>query len=172
MRVRIGFLAAWIATTAAGMAISWAGVGDAMRGTALATPDLAAEAPVRQGRPPTSGPSPEPTTSSEPDPSSSPSPARSEPGDRSTTKPTARRSASPRAPSGRVRTYVVKSGRVVLEMSADSARLVSASPNSGFQAKVWRNDEWLRVDLTDGVHGSAVFATWNGHPPMVQIYEY
>ncbi|MFB4315957.1 hypothetical protein [Actinomadura sp. 21ATH] len=171
MRVRTGFLAAWVATTAAGIAISWAGVGDAMRGTALATPELAAQAPVRQGRPP-AGPSPEAGAPSAP----SPSPSASRTG---TGSPAARStgarpapSASAKAPSGRVRTYVVKSGRVVLELSARSARLVSATPDSGFQAKVWRRDGWLRVDLTDGTHGSAVFATWKDHPPLVQVYEY
>ncbi|WP_395104115.1 hypothetical protein [Actinomadura sp. SCN-SB] len=172
MRARIGFLAAWAATTAAGMAISWAGVGDAMRGTALATPDLAAAVPVRQGRPPVSGPA---DPSAGPSPSASPSPSRSATGDTPGARPTPRRTATP-APSretgGRVRTYVVTSGRVVLELFAGSARLVSATPDSGFQAKVWRQDGWLRVDLTDGVHGSAVFATWNGHPPTVQVYEY
>ncbi len=185
MQVRIGFVAVWIATTAAGMAISWAGVGDALRGTALPIPDLAAQAAVHEGRPPEAEPGP---AASSPTPTGVPAsktaqasstrkpvPPATKP---ATERPTARPTKPPKtepdpAPAnGDVRTYVVKSGRVVLALSADSARVVSASPNSGFQAKIWRKEEWLRVDLTDGVNGSAVFATWNGHPPIVEVYEY
>ncbi|GAA0961080.1 hypothetical protein [Actinocorallia libanotica] len=181
MQVRIGFVAVWIATTAAGMAISWAGVGDALRGTALPIPDLAAQAAVHEGRPPASEPAPAAPTATassgtaQASSTREPVPPATKP---ATERPTARPTKPPKtepdpAPAGGdVRTYVVKSGRVVLALSADSARLVSASPNSGFQAKVWRKEEWLRVDLTDGVNGSAVFATWNGHPPLVEVYEY
>lgn len=172
MRARIGFLAVWVATTVTGMVISWAGVGDAVRGTTLAGPDLAAEVPVRQGRPPVPAPS-----SGEPAPSPSPSSSSPRPGSggASTAAPGGGRSASPKpsqAPGETVRTYTVKSGRVVLALSDDEARLVSATPDDGFRAKVWLQSKWLRVDLTDDVHGSAVFAKWNGHPPIIQVYEY
>ncbi|GAA2143251.1 hypothetical protein [Actinomadura napierensis] len=167
MRVRFRFTAVWIATTAAGIAISWAGVGHALRGTTLPAPDLAANVPVQRGRPPAP-----PSTASPSAPASAPrrsvSPTASA-GARGTA-PTSP-SASPSA-SGKVRTYVVRSGRVVLSLTSASARLVSAVPDSGFEAKTWRKAGWLRVDLTDGAHGSAVFATWNGHPPIVQVYEY
>ncbi|ROO90569.1 hypothetical protein EDD29_8300 [Actinocorallia herbida] len=186
MRVRLGFLAVWTATTAAGVGITWVGVGDAMRGTALPVPDAAAEVPVIQGRPPsaTADPVRDPAAST-------PSPTRSSarpwpkastpgPGPAKPTKPvkptvqqspTSRPEPSP-APQGEVRTYVVASGRVVLSFTEDAAKLVSATPDSGFEVKVWKQTEWLRVDLTDGVRGSAVFATWNGHPPLVEVYEY
>ncbi|MGP4023431.1 hypothetical protein [Actinomadura sp. 3N407] len=175
MRARIGFLAVWVATTVTGMVISWAGVGDAVRGTVVAGPDLAAQVPVRQGRPPAPGPS----SGASGEPAPSPSPTSSSPGPgsggASTAAPGGARSASPKpshAPGERVRTYTVKSGRVVLALSDDEARLVSATPDDGFRAKVWRQSKWLRVDLTDDVHGSAVFAKWNGHAPIIQVYEY
>ncbi|WP_157963527.1 superantigen-like protein SSL4 [Actinocorallia populi] len=179
MQGRIGFIAVWVATTAAGMAISWAGVGDALRGTALPTQDLAAKVPVHEGRPPASEPAGTPVpvlsavaTEAPPTRKPAPRPTPKSTPKPSSERPTPRPSAPPSTAQGDVRTYVVKSGRVVLALSADSARLVSATPNSGFQAKVWRQDQWLRVDLTDGVKGSAVFAKWNGHAPLVQVYEY
>ncbi|MDL4815128.1 hypothetical protein [Actinomadura opuntiae] len=167
MRVRFRFTAVWIATTAAGMAISWAGVGHALRGTTLPAPDLAADAPVQRGRPPAPPSAASPSASASA-PRRSASPAASP-----SARATASASPSPSAPaSGKVRTYVVRSGRVVLSLTSTSARLVSAVPDSGFEAKTWRKPGWLRVDLTDGAHGSAVFATWNGHPTIVQVYEY
>ncbi|WP_030170943.1 hypothetical protein [Spirillospora albida] len=166
MRSRILFVAVWLATTAAGIAISWAGVGDALRGTVLPTRDLAADVPVREGRPPTATPVPERT------PERTPATARETRRPSPSASPGGGGTAKPPAPSGKVRAYTVKSGRVVLSIGTDSARLVSAMPNSGFQVKTWRNTAWLRVDLTDGTHGSAVFVTWNGHPPLVEVYEY
>ncbi|TDC94229.1 hypothetical protein [Actinomadura sp. 7K507] len=174
MRARIGFTAVWVATTAAGIAISWTGVGGAVRGTALGTPDVAAEVPVLQGRPP-AGPSAGSSAEASPSASPSASPGRSGADAAPTPTPEGERPAAPEAsrkPGEKVRTYTVKSGRVVLALSGDAARLVSATPDDGFQAKVWKQSKWLRVDLTDDVHGSAVFAKWNGHPPLIQVYEY
>ncbi|MFS2292606.1 MAG: hypothetical protein FWJ90_07845 [Actinomadura sp.] len=174
LRGRVGFVAVWTATTLTGMAISWAGVSGAMRGTAEATPDRAAEVPVLQGRPPSPGPSAVPSQSSgTPSPSASASPSTRD--GSPAAAPGGGRSPSPdasRGPREKVRTYTVKSGRVVLALSDEAARLVSASPDDGFRAKVWRQEKWLRVDLTDDVHGSAVFATWHDGAVRVQVYEY
>lgn len=68
--------------------------------------------------------------------------------------------------------YEVTGGRVVLSLGPASAHLISATPKPGYEVKDWSADGWLRVDLTTGEHGSAVFATWNGHPPTVETYEY
>ncbi|GAA1575598.1 hypothetical protein GCM10009678_67870 [Actinomadura kijaniata] len=166
MRVRVGFAAVWVATTAAGVAISWAGVSDAVRGAAATGPEPAADVPVLRGRPPV--PSQSPARSPSPSPT----------GARASVRPSPRPATatpSPRAtppPDGQVRTYTVRSGRVTLSIGRSSARFVSATPDSGFQARTWNAAGWLRVDLTDGRHGSAVFATWNGHAPQVQVYEY
>jgi hypothetical protein len=34
---------------------------------------------------------------------------------------------------------------------------VSASPSAGYTAKVAKNADWIRVDLTKAEHGTAVF---------------
>ncbi|MBO2457929.1 hypothetical protein [Actinomadura violacea] len=175
MRVRFRFTVVWVATTAAGMAISWAGVGHALRGTTLQAPDLAANVPVQRGRPPTppAGPSGASPTVSSSAPHRTVAPSTSPSASARTSAPASPTSApSTDAGAGKVRTYVVKHGRVVLSLTSSSARLVSAVPDSGFEVKTWRKSTWLRVDLTDGEHGSAVFATWNGHPTLVQVYEY
>lgn len=170
MKVPFRFMLVWGAVTATGMAISWAGVGDALRGTVLASPDLTAGLPVATGRPPTP---PTSAADSAPPvrataPASSPSPSSR----RTPARATASASPSAGPPDGKRRTYDVRSGRVVLAVGPRSAELVSAAPDNGFQTKVWRKSTWIRVELTDGTHGSAVIASWNDHPTIVQIYEY
>ncbi|MCK9897734.1 hypothetical protein [Frankia sp. AgB32] len=49
-----------------------------------------------------------------------------------------------------------------------SARLVSATPDPGWQVPAWQADGWLRVDFSHGGTTSSCFVTWNGHPPTVQ----
>ncbi|MFC6879956.1 MULTISPECIES: hypothetical protein [Actinomadura] len=156
------------------MAISWTGVGDAVRGTVLDSPTLAAGGPVVSGRPPTAPPSA--ADSGPPQPRTSPS-SKTPAGRRTSAPPPSRRPTPEQtrngaAPDEKLRSYTVKSGRVVLAVGARSARLVSATPNSGFQVRQWKKPSWIRVDLTDGTHGSAVFATWNDHAPLVEVYEY
>lgn len=178
--MRLRLLIAWSVATLTGLTVSWLGVQQAVSGATY--DDALGAVPAVSGRPPTAGPVTTPTAA--PDGSASPSRRGGEGRSPAAPSPTApNTSAGPSAggstgsapapsPSGRVRTYAVKSGRVVLSIYPAGARLVSASPEQGFQVKTARNEGWLRVDLTDGVHGSAVFATWNGHPTMVQVYEY
>ncbi|NRQ33005.1 hypothetical protein HII36_14310 [Nonomuraea sp. NN258] len=59
--------------------------------------------------------------------------------------------------AGDVKVVTVKGGEVAFEIGSTGCRLVSATPNSGYTAKVTRNDGWIRVDLINGEHGSAVF---------------
>jgi hypothetical protein len=75
----------------------------------------------------------------------------------------------PSTPVARDRTYMVRGGRVLLSVTATAARLVSATPNPGYEVRTWRADGWLRVDFTDGHRTSSLFATWNGHAPAVQV---
>ncbi|WP_019631649.1 hypothetical protein [Actinomadura atramentaria] len=167
MRIKFRFIAVWTCVTAAGMAISWAGVGNAIRGTGLSALDLAAEAPGVQGGAAVAPSATVPVTS----PSArTPPPVRTSP--TATRAPRERRTHAPTRPAEDLRTYTVKSGRVVLAFNSRTARYVSATPNGNFEVKVWRQSTWLRVDITDGTHGSAVFATWNGHPPIAETYEY
>ncbi|MBE1533666.1 hypothetical protein [Actinomadura algeriensis] len=166
--MRIRFATAWCTATLAGLTVSWWGVQHAVGGTALGDAPAAA-VPARTGRPPAPTDAPASPAKRE---TLSPSPDRTSASPSAT--PTAGRSTAPPAASsgGRLRTFTLKSGRVVLEVHAHGARLVSASPERGFTVREWRREEWLRVDLTDGEHGSAVFATWNGHPTLVQVHEY
>ena len=76
---------------------------------------------------------------------------------------------TPVTPAAHDRTYVVRGGRVLLSMTATTARLVSATPNPGYEVRTWHADGWLRVDFTDGNRTSSLFATWNGHAPAVQV---
>ncbi|MFE0150557.1 hypothetical protein ACFWY5_25635 [Nonomuraea sp. NPDC059007] len=72
--------------------------------------------------------------------------------------PTPRRTAkkTPK-PRGDVRVVTVKGGEVAFTIGAAGCGLVSATPNSGYTAKVSKNDGWIRVDLVQAEHGSAVF---------------
>jgi hypothetical protein len=71
-----------------------------------------------------------------------------------------------------VESYPTRGGRVVLELAADSAKLVSATPEPGWSMQVWTNPEWIRVDFSDGAGATvSVFCTWNGHPPVVEVVD-
>ncbi|MFI9273613.1 hypothetical protein ACIGXM_23280 [Kitasatospora sp. NPDC052896] len=67
-----------------------------------------------------------------------------------------------------VHSYLVPGGRVALDVGTDSADLVSAAPDGGWQMQVWHGDEWLRIDFSRGDDADSVYVTWNGHPPAVQ----
>ncbi|MFD9946431.1 hypothetical protein ACFWYW_30985 [Nonomuraea sp. NPDC059023] len=84
-------------------------------------------------------------------PEDSPTPsASSTPTPRRTVKKTPK-------PRGDVRVVTVKGGEVAFTIGAAGCGLVSATPNSGYTAKVSKNDGWIRVDLVQAEHGSAVF---------------
>lgn len=82
----------------------------------------------------------------------------------------ASRPAPAATPAGTARSYSTDGGRVVFELGADSAKLVSATPEPGWSMRVWTNSAWIRVNFAqdDGTTVS-VFCTWNGHPPQVEI---
>jgi hypothetical protein len=67
------------------------------------------------------------------------------------------------------KTYVITGGRVVLSMTQTWAKLVSATPSPGYEVHTWRSSGWLRVDFTKGDQASSLFATWNGHPPSIEV---
>ncbi|GAB2707862.1 hypothetical protein GCM10010442_28920 [Kitasatospora kifunensis] len=72
------------------------------------------------------------------------------------------------ATTGSVHSYLVPGGRVALDMRPDSAELVSATPDPGWQMQLWNGDQWLRIDFSRDGAANSVFVTWNGHPPDVQ----
>lgn len=64
----------------------------------------------------------------------------------------------------------VKGGEVAFRMGPEGCRLVSATPVSGYTAKVARADSWIRVDLVKGEHGTGVFCI--GHEQRTDTWEY
>ncbi|MFJ5229439.1 hypothetical protein ACIQBJ_06000 [Kitasatospora sp. NPDC088391] len=173
MRIRT-MATAWLVATAAAAGISWAGVNLVLREAVFGPPD-AVFVPDRTSAhpgalPPLPGPVPSASRTPGPAPSTGPPTA---------TATGAPRSAAP-SPSTAVRTtaaaddsrgYSVRGGQVALALGRDSATLISASPGPGWAVQVWRTDTWLRVDFTKDGRTSSVFATWNGHPPLVETYE-
>lgn len=178
MRRGLMHAGAWAAATAAAVTLSWFGVRSVLRGTAY---DLPRAMPISTTLPPqisaTQRPSPQPSTTGA---TASP-PARHTAPAKPTVTASPPKSSKPRttptsaSPSGEVHAYTVGGGRVVLSLDADSASLVSATPDSGWQMSVWTPyaDQWLRVTFTSasGDRASTVSCTWNGHPPEVTTYE-
>ncbi|GAA3484381.1 hypothetical protein [Streptomyces yanii] len=165
---------AWLLATAAAVTLSWWGVHTVMAGTAYDPPRAVpisasarddgrgAAAPASSTRRPAPSPSPTPrsTPRATPKPSATPSPRPS----RTPALP------QPTKPSGTVRSYGTDGGRVVFELGAASAKLVSATPDPGWSIQVWKNTTWIRVNFsTDDGTTVSVFCTWNDHPPAVDI---
>ena len=176
---------AWSLATGAAVTLSWWGVHTVMAGTAYDPPravpisvDAAgqdSEQPVSSSThraPPTPTPSPSPSPSrSKVTPTLTAHPAHRSPSAAANT-PAAPKPSPPVTASGDVKSYPTRGGQVVFELASDSAKLVSATPESKWSMQVWTNPEWIRVDFSDG--GGAVvsvFCTWNGHPPTVQVVD-
>lgn len=177
---------AWSLATGAAVTLSWWGVHSVMAGTAYDPPralplpvDSATEpgaSPLASStwRPPSPSAKPPPSSAATPSrserPSSRPPPRETEDTDGKTgtgtgTGPEDELSGS----SGEVKGYTVDGGRVVFDIGAASAELVSATPDSGWQIQVWTQPTWIRVTFTRDGREVSVFCTWNGHPPMVQF---
>ncbi|HVV14054.1 hypothetical protein [Amycolatopsis sp.] len=146
---------AWVAATALGMGMSWFGVHAVLSAdTSDAAPQaITVETPV----PETTSASPPSTTTTVPPPSSSRRTSSSE----TTTPPTT-------SPAADVRSVQLTGGRVVLQLTETDAKLVSATPEPGWQVQAWQADGWLRVDFSRDSTTSSCFVTWNGHPPAIQ----
>lgn len=167
---------AWALATAVAMAVSWYGVRTVLAGTAYEPPRAL---PISGGAAPTSGGS----ASSTHGPQPSPSPARPGAGTPSATRaplPTPPAlgtgavqgaDAQPPSAAGEVKSYPVRGGRAVFDLGESSATLVSATPDEGWQMRVWKQSAWIRVDFVAGTKTTSVFVTWNGHPPQVQTVE-
>ncbi|WP_182901128.1 hypothetical protein [Microbispora sp. H10830] len=133
------------------------------------------------------------------EPPGQPSPAGSTPGHRSPSPPTAtpvrtaRTSPAPRparatrparsaepSPAARQRkaaggeslhTFTLKGGRATIAVTSADCRVVTATPNDGYEVKVWEADQWLRVAFLRDTHESSAFCTWNALPPRLDTYE-
>ncbi|MFE4514754.1 hypothetical protein ACFRMQ_11265 [Kitasatospora sp. NPDC056783] len=179
MRNGLVQLGAWAAATGAAVALSWLGVHAVLTGaafeqpTAIPLPSAKADDP-----PPPATPTPDQRSAA---PSTSPSPTTAPtttaphgPAPASTATPPGRRPAPTSAAAAAttatstVKSYPVPGGKVALDLKDDRAALVSATPDPGWQMKVWNQDGWLRVDFVRGTEANSVIASWNGHAPIVE----
>ncbi|MFD8416286.1 hypothetical protein ACSHWO_21735 [Streptomyces sp. HUAS TT3] len=177
---------AWTLATGAAVTLSWWGVHTVMSGTAY-DPPLAVPLATKPRSSSTHGAAaagpPSPSASASATASSSvsasPSPSASPSAEPSPAKPSPKASAGGPPPGeqgyggggGTVKAYTVNGGRVVFDLGASSADLVSATPDAGWQMQVWKQPFWIRVTFTKGDREMSVFCTWNGHPPLVETYE-
>jgi hypothetical protein len=166
-----------MAATSAAVALSWFSVHSVLTGTVYDPPRAL---PITNGQPSAAGGLWDPPSSSSSStrrpsaratshPAKSPSPSR----ERRGAAESARRSEAAPSPeyTADVRSYTVQGGRVALDLGPDWAELVSATPYKGWSVKVWDEQQWIRVDFSQGNDTSSVFCTWNGHPPTVQKVE-
>ncbi|MFJ3924845.1 hypothetical protein [Streptomyces sp. NPDC090022] len=173
---------AWTLATGAAVTLSWWGVHTVMSGTAydrpLAVPlTTQALSSATQGtRPPAPSASPGTAAPSAPAPSAPPSASASA----ASRPPAAAKPAPSRQPygggpakegTGDVKGYTVPGGRVVFDLGATSAELVSATPAAGWRMQVWKQPFMIRVTFTRDGRESSVFCTWHDHPPLVEFDE-
>ncbi|MDJ0340012.1 hypothetical protein QMK19_06585 [Streptomyces sp. H10-C2] len=163
---------AWTLTTTAAVTLSWFGVHSVLAGTAYDPPR---SLPISDDVAAHSSTQPLASSTHRPKPAAPPSPSSTKPATKAPSEPPVRppgtsHDASTASATGNVHSYKVTGGRVALDLGPSSATLVSATPDSGWEMKVWKQDEWIRVDFTSGPTTSSVFCTWNGHPPVVEMY--
>ncbi|MFI6627233.1 hypothetical protein ACIBI7_00110 [Nonomuraea fuscirosea] len=194
MRRAMRYAAIWCGATAVAVSVSWFGVRGVLRNefadevnvepflaqTLAADKDDSSPAPVRTTKKPT--PTKSPRTDSAPPPTETraPTPAATPSVKRSTTPPkpvrTSAPSPTPTAPSPTpaagedLRVVKVKGGEVAFTLGPEGCRLVSATPVSGYTAKVARAEGWIRVDLAKGEHGTGVFCI--SHEQRTDTWEY
>ncbi|TDC87945.1 hypothetical protein [Actinomadura sp. 7K507] len=171
MRRAMSYVAPWAGVTALAVTLSWLGVRGVVRGAVSersAPPPIAG--PVIHSSPPTNIGSPTSRPSPPADEDEGPRPARSAkapPAD-----PERETRTSVPKPDDNVRSYVTRGGRAVLSVEKDRVRLVSATPDPGYETRVTRAGGWLRVDFLGDERSSSVVATWSGGDPAVKVYEY
>ncbi|MEU6789448.1 hypothetical protein ABZ912_60600 [Nonomuraea angiospora] len=165
MRRALRYAAIWCGATAVAVSVSWFGVRGVLRDEFVDDVDVepfvaqtiaADEAPLT-------------LTSPTPSPSRAPrkpvqSPVQS-PVESPTKSPT--KSPAPRKP---LKVVKVKGGEVAFTLGPEGCRLVSATPVSGYTAKVARATGWIRVDLVKGEHGTGVFCI--SHEQRTDTWEY
>ncbi|MFE4637019.1 hypothetical protein ACFRJ1_27055 [Streptomyces sp. NPDC056773] len=168
----VGHAGAWLLATGAAVTLSWWGVHTVMSGTAydppLAVP-LAAQplsSSTHRAQPPEPSPSATPSASAP----ASPTPSSPSPSAKSSAPPTPRPQRQV-PPAGNVKAYSVSGGRVVFDLGATSAELVSATPLAGWRMQVWKQPSWIRVTFTRDGREVSVFCTWHDHPPLVELVD-
>jgi hypothetical protein len=79
-------------------------------------------------------------------------------------------SASPSAASAAdVRAYTLAGGNVTLDVTGDTAQLVTAVPDAGYSVQTWSGTGWLRVDFSSGPRVSSLIASWYQHAPTITV---
>jgi hypothetical protein len=165
---------AWAAATTAAVCVSWLGVHRVLGDGPSEQPRMltAVSAPVPSSAPPLPGSVGSATA--RPRPSGSPG------GGRHRATPAA--ATAPGAPattpgngasgddSGQIQAFTRPGGRIVVDMGASSATLVTAIADAGWSVHQWTGTDWLRVDFEQGTSDSIFYVTWNGHPPLVQTW--
>ncbi|MEV4674609.1 MULTISPECIES: hypothetical protein [Actinomadura] len=173
MRRAMSYVAPWAGVTALAVALSWLGVRDVVRGAVS----------ERSAPPPIAGPVIHSSPAAPPGPPAIGSPtARPKPPDGADRAPTPTKPAKPPPPGkpsktppktpDNVRSYATRGGRAAMSIEKDRVRLVSATPNPGYETRVTQAEGWLRVDFLTDEHTSSVIASWYEHEPMVKVYEY
>lgn len=166
----MSYVAPWAGVTALAVALSWLGVRDVVRGAVS----------ERSAPPPIGGPVIHSSPSDPPGPTSIGSPT-SRPSPPAGEDQGPRPSRSPKRPAGdapapkppdNVRSYATRGGRAAMSIENGRVRLVSATPNPGYETRVTQTEGWLRVDFLNDDHTSSVIASWYGHEPTVKVYEY
>jgi hypothetical protein len=166
-------LAAWLAGTALAVGLAWFGanmvVRDAGMSPGVQVINVAPASPTPQ--PTIAPPSPASSAAGTPGtPGASGSPAASQPGRSAATgSPSPSTTPTAAADPGTVRSYTLAGGRVALDVSGDSASLVTAMPDSGFSVATWSGTDWLRVDFSSGAQVSSLIASWYQHAPTVTV---
>lgn len=188
---------AWSLATGAAVTLSWWGVHTVMAGTAYDPPQAlpvptgppersatarsvespsssssarrSEEAEKATGRPERSASPPlTPADRSTPPPSRTPS-GSAGPSGAGAGSPPPSPSRPPAAADSQVRSYTTEGGRVTFDLGKTSAKLVSATPATGWSMQVWKDPSWIRVEFTAGAAAVSVFCTWHDHEPTVEI---
>jgi hypothetical protein len=179
VRLVVG-LTAWMAGTAIAVSVAWLGANVVVRNAgvgpgmpvinAAVLPSAAASASAALA-PATSAPAVTPAAVVTPGASAGDTAPR-----QASVTPTA--AATGPAPSaggpahssaGEVRAYPMTGGNVTLEVTADSAQLVTAVPDAGYSVMTWSGTGWLRVDFSSGAQVSSLIASWYEHAPTVTV---
>lgn len=170
--------AAWVLATSAAVTLSWFGVHTVLNGTEYDPPrtlplsggaSASDPAPSPSKKPPKPSPS---RTSHPPSQTQKPNPPKSRPSsdDERPDPPDETHPPSSQAPDGEVRGVSITGGRAVFDMGQESATLVSATPEGGWDTRVYKDSTWIRVTFSNEGTESSVFCRWDDGPPRIETY--
>lgn len=183
---------AWLAATTAAVTLSWFGVHTVLAGTVYDPPrtlPVSGEGDASETEPESSSthrPKPSPTTLPPPPTTSPPSPDKEKDEDDGRDEKNDE-AGSPRAPStppsertpprgGAERTSeiqgaTVRGGRAVFDVRKDTASLVSATPEAGWDMQVWESPQWIRVTFRNGEAASSIICRWDHSEPRIEAFD-